>query len=97
MHPPVTIWSNGTEQVRRNIEVTECTAFTRIGDGGSSVRACGLVVDGDLLVADWVVVWVGGTRHYKMREGDDGVAILIDSTAGVWKRFGVSSACASRE
>ncbi len=97
MHPPVTIWSNGTEQVRRNIEVTECTAFTRIGDGGSSVRACGRVVDGDLLVADWVVVWVGGTRHYKMREGDDGVAILIDSTAGVWKRFGVSSACASRE
>ena len=37
-------------------------------------------MDGDLFVADGIVVWIRGVIHQRDREGDDGVAIL-DGTA----------------
>ena len=38
-------------------------------------------MDGDLFVADGIVVWVSGVIHHRDREGDDGVAIVNGTTA----------------
>ena len=38
-------------------------------------------MDGDLLVANGIVVWVLGVIHHRDREGDDGVATVDDITA----------------
>ena len=66
MHSPIAIWCNFVKQIDRSINVAKCAAFTRIRDGGNSVRARSRVMDGDLLVADRVVVGIiaGVAGHY---------------------------------
>ena len=81
MDPSITIWCNLIEQVLHNVHVAKCASPARIYDGGNGVCAGDWVVDGDLLVTDWIVVWVATVVHYSVREGDDGVSILNGTTA----------------
>ena len=64
MQPADASWCEVIEKFDRSVHVAECATFTRIRDGGDNVRAGGRIVDRDLLVAYWVVVWVAGSSHY---------------------------------
>ena len=70
------------EQIGHGVDIAEFASLTCVDDGGDGVCAGGGVVDGDLLVADGIVVWVPRVVHHRDREGDDGVAAVDDITAG---------------
>lgn len=86
MYPAVACRCDCIEQADCSIDVAICAAFACINDGGNGVRARSRVVDGDLLVADRIVVGIGASvaGHYEVREGDDGIAFLADNAAGAW-------------
>lgn len=63
VHPSVTVGRDRVEQILHDVEVSGFARLARVGDGSDGVCAGGWVVDGDLLVADWVAVWVGGVIH----------------------------------
>lgn len=84
MHPAIARWCDDTKQGGRNVDVANCAGLTRICDGGSSIRACGRVVDRDLLVADWVRVRVLAVVYQEYGNGDDGITILVGNATGAW-------------
>lgn len=82
MNSSVTIRCDLFEQVGHSVDIAELASLARVYDGGNGVCAGARVVDGNLFVADGIVVWVSGVIHHGDREGDDGVVTLDDTTAG---------------
>lgn len=66
MNPAIATGCDGREQAGRDVDVIECAAHTGICDCGDGALARRWVVDRDLLVAEWVVVWVAAVArlHY---------------------------------
>ena len=81
MNSSVAIRCDLFEQIGHGVDIAELASLARVDDGSNGVCAGGRVVDGDLFVADGIVVWIRGVVHHRDCESDDGVATLDRTTA----------------